>query len=230
MYTVRTLFESMQDSGKFNVSFCGPYYNGDKGTPITGDWNGLREALGNDRWRKLENRAESRGFELRFDDEVISDDNGKTHELNPGFHGQSPTYYICSDSYVMARDEAEQNPEMFLEQLFETGSYAHKRMPKGVKVAGAVPNGWQLDLSKLGFTRFEYEAESGLHPGQTDTPAGVVAKLIESGVSAEGLEVVPVIDDVGQFDVRWVVWYRQPTEEVSEEESDVDLSEKDEAA
>jgi hypothetical protein len=61
-----------------------------------------------------------------------------------------------------------------------------------------------IDLSQFGYNKLEEVFETGLHPGQTDDPKKVAAKLEGKGIT----DYIFKMDEVGQFDQRWSVWVR----------------------
>jgi hypothetical protein len=66
------------------------------------------------------------------------------------------------------------------------------------------------ELETLGFQRFNVPpAESGWHPGQTDTPDAIVAQFeAEHGTDAEWLFY---LDETSQFYIRFTLFYRLTT-------------------
>lgn len=69
-----------------------------------------------------------------------------------------------------------------------------------------------VDLSEIGFEQFNGRFESGWHPGQNDKP-----EEIDKRAAREGwLERVFLIDDVGQFDIRFSLWVRNNEEDEEE--------------
>lgn len=54
------------------------------------------------------------------------------------------------------------------------------------------------------------QCESGWHPGQDDRPADVLAAIKREDPSAE---VVFLLDETGQFDIRWSAWTRDGDED-----------------
>lgn len=195
MFTLKSLLNTLTESGK--LDFQGVHY--DDGTTVySGDlwriWPDPRglESVKQDRLRSA---MEKRNMQLRFDDEIITDDNGKVHELNPGYHGQVATYRIL-DGGVWSQDEG---------QTTQTDAYVEALLKEEFRNRS---DRWLSDeqLTERGFIKFAYEAESGFHPGQTDTPDSLVEKVKADIPGAT--DFLFQITDVGQFDCHWLVWYR----------------------
>ena len=66
------------------------------------------------------------------------------------------------------------------------------------------------DLESVGFERWEGTFESGWHPHQTDDPATIESAIRAAHEDTE-LDIVFVLDNVGQFDMRFSAYFR-PTE------------------
>ena len=195
MLTLNRLLEAFIENNK--LTFEGNHY--DSGEPVyTGDlWHlwpaPAGETLEKERWNRLYSIMEKKGMQLRFYDETISDDNGKVHEIHPGYHGQVKTFKIMDDSSIWSQDEAQENPESYLEALLQCDEAV---------------DSWEIDFAPFGFVKFDYQAESGFHHGQTDTPESVKKMVQEKFPDCE--EFVFSIEGVGQFDVHFSVWYRLP--------------------
>ena len=199
MFTVNSLISHFVDAGK--LWFAGKHYR-DGDTVYTGDLWRLwpsPDGLESKNKARLESLAERKGIQLRFEDEIITDEQGRAHEQNPGYHGQIATYRVIESS-VWAQDEAEENPDAYLDALLEQ---RHER----------ASDRWLTEeqLTERGFIRFDYDAESGFHRGQTDTPESVIDRLKLNRPTAK--DFLFIIDDVGQFDCHFHLWYRLPEEE-----------------
>ena len=70
--------------------------------------------------------------------------------------------------------------------------------------AGKVHTLLTLDLSKHGYVRVDRNFETGLHPGQDDSPIAVAAVLAASGIE----DFIFSLDRAGQFDARFSLWLR----------------------
>lgn len=194
MFTLKTLLNAFTESEK--LKFEGVHY--ERETKVySGDLWRLwphPSGLESEKQNRLSALMDKRGMELRFFDEIITDDNGKVHELNPGYHGQIATYRIL-DGSVWSQDEAIDYAAAYVEALLEE-EYNNRS------------DRWLTDeqLTGLGFIKFEYNAEGGFHPGQTDTPDSTAA-MVEAAIPG-ATDFIFQITDVGQFDCAWVVWYR----------------------
>jgi hypothetical protein len=201
MFTVNSLLSHFVDAGK--LWFAGDHYR-DGDAVYTGDLWRLwpsPDGLESKNRNRFESLAERKGIQLRFEDEIITDEQGRAHEINPGYHGQIATYRVIESS-VWAQDEAQENPDSYLDALLEQDGHASDR--------------WLTEeqLTERGFIRFDYDAESGFHRGQTDTPESVIDRLKLNRPTAK--DFLFIIDDVGQFDCHFHLWYRLPEEEEEE--------------
>lgn len=60
-----------------------------------------------------------------------------------------------------------------------------------------------IDLAQHGYTRLPIEFQSGLHPGQIDTPQAVAELLDQLGLEEH---FIVQVSEVGQFDSHWYMW------------------------
>ncbi len=157
-----------------------------EGTPVyTGNLNNLPDGHAS----RLDDLCQQANIQLRYYDETITDDNGKVHEIYPEYHGQAPTYCWLADG-IMAQDEVKEFIDDYAEHLTDNPHSADQ---------------WSTDFTSLGFKKFDYEAESGFHYGQNDTPKKL-AELIQS--KHDGAEIIFSINSTGQFDIHFSAWYR----------------------
>jgi hypothetical protein len=96
-----------------------------------------------------------------------------------------------------------------------TGDYLDETIAEYVGESGKCLTAALVSASELeshGFTRFNIPpAENGWHPGQDDTPDGVVAHFeAEHGTDAEWLFY---LDETSQFYIRFTLFYRLSTVE-----------------
>lgn len=189
MLTPNMLLERGLESG--DVMFSGSLY-GDESTAVY--------ALTTTRLERravalVESWLESRGDVLTYDDEVITDEAGRAHWTQPRFYGDMLTFRVL-DCWIVAADEAESDPESYLEYLIDDESQADT---------------FGLDLDSLGFIRAN-GGESGWYDGQTDTPESLLSDLerrLGSRATWGGAyQYVFQIDRVGQFDTHFSLWYR----------------------
>lgn len=186
MFTIKSLIHALSDAD--TIRFQGKHYETNE-TVYTADLWDLKDS------NRLTDLASKKGIQIRFEDEIITDDNGNVHELNPGYHGQIATYQIIRDS-IWSQDEALESSESYIEALLELEP--EERATRWLNEA---------QLTELGFARFDYDAETGFHAGQTDTPQGVLDRFRAANPDTE-YETVFRIDDVGQFDARYSLWFR----------------------
>lgn len=143
----------------------------------------------------VESWLERRGDVLTYDDEVITDEKGRAHWQQPRFYGDMLTFRVL-DCWVIAADEAESDPESYLEYLIDDESQADT---------------FGLDLESLGFIRAN-GGESGWYSGQNDTPESLLRDLERRLGPRDSwggaYEFVFQIDRVGQFDIRFSLYYR----------------------
>lgn len=199
MFTLNKLLIALEDAAK--ITFEGEHFETGESV-FTGDlwriWSSP-DGLESVKQERLRAAMEKRNMQLRFYDETVTDDAGKVHERIPGYHGEVATYRIIGEN-VWNLEEGQENPSAYIDALL--GEEFSNRSDR-----------WLSDdtLTGLGFHRFDYEAESGFHRGQTDTPESVVEKLKSEVPGAT--DFIFQITDVGQFDCAWIVWYRKEDSE-----------------
>lgn len=200
MLTLNSLITHFCDEGK--LTFEGIHYR-DKQPVYTGDLWRLwpsPDGLESKNQNRLTSLASRKGIQIRFYDETITDEDGRVHEENPGYYGQVATFKVIGCS-VWAEDEAQDNPAAYIDALLAEDELGRRS------------DRWLTDeqLTEQGFIRFDYDAESGFHPGQNDTPDSVVERLKWNRPAAQ--DFIFQIDDVGQFDIHFHLWYRLPESE-----------------
>lgn len=182
MHTIHTIARAIDDN-----AYAGTTYHGD--AVLIADWN----KLDNKAMRRLEDCADAKDISLRFEGELIADDNGKLHEINPGYHGQTPTYFMdCVNECVWSVDECEDAGlrEDYASLLIDNPHTADQ---------------FGINFHTIGFTKYDARCESGFHPGQNDTPDKLRAEI---EAKHGPCEIIFSIDDVGQFDVTFSAWFR----------------------
>tara|TARA_R110000868_G_scaffold49697_1_gene159904 strand:- start:5134 stop:5862 length:729 start_codon:yes stop_codon:yes gene_type:complete len=70
-----------------------------------------------------------------------------------------------------------------------------------------------MDLASYGFTRHNGEYENGFHAHQTDDPKAIMDSI---HATRPELEVIFQIRDIGQFDVKFSAWTREPAKDEDE--------------
>jgi len=161
---------------------------------------GVLFANWNDIPKRVQSILERLGFELEWSDEWYI--NGgrsptKAYRTCADSHGWQPTavYSEACGDYLTPDDGADCAIESFASDSSATVS--------------AVPY-WvtDADLQAAGFVCHGREFENGFHPGQTDEPRDIAARLLgEKDTPALASRVVGRIDASGQFDVRFSVWF-----------------------
>jgi len=192
MLTLNTYLES-----KLDCVQLGTTYHGDN--VIIANWNRVESDSEKNQktTRRLGEIAKHYGFELRYDDELISDDNGIYHESQPSFYGDTGTYALLGDCEIWSIDECRDPAHLadYAERLIDCESQADR---------------FGVDFSPLGFQRYGAQCESGFHPGQTDTPEQLRATIEREHGDCE---VIFAIDETGQFDVHFGAWFKPVSNE-----------------
>lgn len=201
MLTLNRLLEHFCEAGK--LEFVGNHYQSNE--PVyTGDlWRLWPDPEGKGLESKNQNRLsramESKGMQLRFYDEIITDSDGKAHEENPGYYGQVPTWKILGCE-VWSRENARADIPAYIDALLGED--------------GPISDRWleDEDFEANGFTLFAYDAETGFHHGQDDTPEKVIERFKGGpGISRDDWQFIFQITDVGQFDCHYRMWFRPET-------------------
>lgn len=171
---------------------------------IVAHWFDIDEAAGKHRAEAIQKAMEKFLVRAHFEDEVAECDKcGTAVEMQPTHWGWQPDFIQSEDADLICRDCVEQADEDDLEDMLQ--SY--------INVVSAVPDWVKKDLQRLGFVCLEDDEmacarfESGFHPHQTDDPHKV-AKHIREELPDHDFAIA--INSVGQFDVNWSVWIRNP--------------------
>lgn len=208
--TVSAVVERMQDHG---ADYCDEYgepgYRADAGVILGYYWchcehgpegtddtgRGKLHAL-DYHYPRLFAALEDQGWELEWSDEWIVD-----HNASKCYRTQANSYswqssilwtdgeFLTPDDGIDAWvDEVVDNPDRCLS--------SHVWSVGDLRGAGFVP--WPDD---------DETYESGWHPGQTDDPRDITARIREE--RGEGVEIVFYLNGVGQFDIRFTAWIRE---------------------
>ena len=161
-----------------------PGYNDPDAGVILCNWNNIS--------KEVANYLEKAGFELEWSDEwVIDYDHDKAYRTSPDSYGWRPTavYSYDGDLLTPEDDAGDVIDEFATEQFNQVKSVPH----------------WVTDddLETAGFVKHNGEFESGHHPGQTDNPQTIGNELLKTIAR----RVVARVDDNGQFDCRFSMWY-----------------------
>lgn len=227
MFTLNRLLAAFQDANR--LQFEGTHYS--DACPVwSGDlWRLFGNAIGDApenktasrKLRRLESLCETAGIQLRFYDEITTDDNGRVHETQPGFYGATLTYALLNDCEIWAQDEAAEHLDDYAERcIYEPGAFNNHM------------DSWDIDFTSIGFVKWSPDAaepeiyETGFHAGQNDSPETVAAAI--AAKYGDAVEIIFARDHAGQFDVHWFAWLRTP--EMKEAALDAYLSQPSPAA
>lgn len=175
---------------------------------IVTNWNNIPNS---DRWEKA---FEKLDVEIGWSDEYSRcDECGNLIHTSPTHYGWEPDYILDNNGYI-CRTCIENNIDN-LEEYFTDHIYEYNN-GIGYKV-NAIPS-WATEYFKNEHWECWNEDneslcnryESGWHPGQNDDPKKVFKEIMEID---NDLKVIFVINDVGQFDVRWSVFVKLKTDE-----------------
>lgn len=157
-----------------------------------------------DKHPRFEAAMREAGIELEWDDEwTIDHDNDKCYRTSPDSYGWTPSHAYTEGGDILTPDDDVEN---WLEHAMGDEYDGPRALYRT-----------QLPMSKVeeaGFVRWPDEDEfyeSGWHPGQTDDPMEVIKRARQA--LGEDTQVIIYVTGVGQFDTRWVVYTRQPSED-----------------
>lgn len=169
-----------------------PGYSAPERGIIFSNWNNIPKALAD--------RLEAQGYELEWSDEwCIDHDSGgsKAYRTSPDSYGWQSSVQHTDDGTMLTPDSDIQDWIDWAK--CDTASDATRALPAYLRTK----------LERAGWRRCDEIYESGFHPGQTDNPKQIAAKLLKHHSA-----VLFLIDDVGQFDMRFHGYVQ--TEEDSE--------------
>jgi len=162
---------------------------------VLGNWNEVTSYNNEYRVRVVIDRTicqlarifEALGIEMEWRDEWTScHDCSKIVRTSPDGWGWTPSYF-ATDGHLTCIECIREDPEDYLSQLEELG--------RGNLIQF-------IDPGEHGYTLIQDNFESGLHPGQSDSPDKILEALNKAGCE----RVVMNIDSKGQFDVRFSAW------------------------
>jgi len=142
---------------------------------------------------------ENYGYEIEWSDEWdFCSDCNKAFRTSGNSYSWQPSYADLDGSRICI-ECLQQDPTEYLESLEDNPRRA-------LNIDG-------IDPADYGYTMLEGEYENGWHPGQNDDP-----KAIYKNLRAEGFKkpLLFQIDSVGQFDISFVVWQRDATDDSAE--------------
>lgn len=149
------------------------------------------------KYPRLARQLQEQGVETEWMDEwIIDHDNDKAYRCSPDSYGWMPSFAISEWGDILTPDD----------DIAAWVDYA-KNNTRVAITTRQVPDVERL-LESDGWTRQPDDGlyENGWHPGQTDDPV-----VIDKALRAEhgDIDVVFVIVGVGQWDIRFVAYYRQ---------------------
>jgi hypothetical protein len=141
-------------------------------------------------------RAERAGVELEwFDEWIIDYEADKAWRTSPDSYGWQSSVLFTEYGDILTPDS---DPADIIEYALSGDNRAISSRFLSID-----------DLAAMGFERWpddDTSFESGWHPGQTDDPT-VIADRIRAE-HGEDVEILSYVTDVGQFDIRWITFYR----------------------
>jgi hypothetical protein len=144
--------------------------------------------------RELGAILERAGYAVEWSDEwVIDYESDKAYRTLPNGHGWLP-YYVEIDDGIVGGDVIESGGD-------HTRWYVEEWLRNNPQRA----NHFTINLASFGFCLVS-EHETGFHPGQTDDPRKIFARLREQNPDCD---VVFSIHSKGQFDTAWQAWIRE---------------------
>lgn len=166
-------------------------------TILFGDWNpscgysSTKAEQARDIRPRFAALAERLGAELEWSDEWYTCECSKAVRSQPDSYSWLRSY-VYTEGEIMCRECA----------LDDAASYVDDFLLNDSSVADT----FDVDLLALGFHCVD-AGQSGLHPGQNDTPEQMVAKC------PTGFDYVFALDSAGQFDVGFSMWIRPQSED-----------------
>ncbi len=196
-------------------SDAAPYGAGEDAVIVLGDWNTKRYARGDDAPltkdetmpARLARALERAGVQCEWLDEwTRCDECYRAIRTKPTSYGWIPQYAWIGDDIVCR--------ECLLSDIggaVDAGDYVNN--PRN-----AITWCSDAELEAAGWTQWApgnpREYENGWHPGQDDDPRDVLAEILANDPDAE---VLFLISDVGQFDLRFVAMTRDRDEDDTNE-------------
>ena len=177
--------EIMDRTENYASDYCEPGYSLAEGKQgiVFANWNNFTK-------EEIDEVEET--HEIEWSDEwAICDDCDKAIRTSPDSHGWTRHYHLMNDCEIVCLDCVKDDPFEYFEDCMND-------------FRKSVNSDFAEALAESGFTKDERNFESGLHPGQTDSP-----ETIAKGIKANGKDdFVFVIDSVGQFDIQFSLWTR----------------------
>ena len=183
-----TVLQLWSEKHEHQVDYCTRYgepgYTNPEKCIFFANWNDVP--------KRIQDGLESQGYALEWCDEWYIDynNNGKAYRTSPNSYGW--------ESHIMFSEVAG-------DYLTPDDDIADWIAQCENNARCALPSWWDAsDIEAHGWKRTDDTYESGLHPGQNDSP-----KKIADAIRKAGKEFLFQINRVGQFDVRFHVWIKQ---------------------
>ncbi len=177
MFTLNKYLEARAEE----ITGSGPSYSDEQWTIVIDTYK--------DWYNRLYELCERKDVDLRYSDEIIFDEQGRAHEINPGYHGQVKTWTLINECEVLAEDEVDDCFDEYVEWLEDNSNSADQ---------------WSTDFTPAGYVKHDGQYESGFHPGQTDNPETIQRELLKTFD-----HVIWSIDNTGQFDIGFSAWVKK---------------------
>lgn len=142
---------------------------------------------------RLWDQLNAQGVEFEWHDEwAIDSENDKAYRTSGDSYSWQPSFVYTDGGDMLTGDN---DLDVWVEWATESPGRA---LPSRV---------WRaVDVIEAGFVKHNGQFESGWHPGQDDEP-GAIADAIRDE-HGEDIDVVFLLDGVGQFDVQFSAYYR----------------------
>lgn len=201
--------------------YAEPFYNltSADGIVVFGDWNNKRTLI-NGEWittsktdtlpSRLCDALENIGADIEWCDEWSTcQDCYKALRTSADSYGWTMYGAFWNCGYVCA-DCLKEHLADFIEDEDFINNASKCLMPM-----------FKSDLEALGYVQWEaddpHTYESGWHPGQDDNPKDILASILE-GKDEDKVQVVFLLDSVGQFDMRFSAYVKENTDDEDADE------------
>lgn len=193
---VFVIFDGWEDARKFVCAVNDLVINGDLPNPdgVTLNVNDINDIDIENALELLLGVERSLTWDMwGFGDEyTFCDECNRPITLVPRHYGDTPQYGVIDDGIYCG--ECIINDDVLQEGYIESVV----NNPNKISVIRG------LDLAKHGFKLLKSDLESGFHPGQNDDP-----NTEYEIASKKYKDVIFVLEDKGQFDIRWSIWVRE---------------------
>lgn len=166
---------------------------------VVGNWNEKRSGTPWEKFHpvRLENALETTGAEIDWYDEwTRCEECYRAVRTQPNSYSWTPSY-IWTEYGPVCVECVLGNLESYLDLFINNPENAFP---------------FDVSLRDYGFEQWEprnpHTYETGWHPHQDDDPKKILPE-IQDDFPDDDIEVVFLIDGVGQFDMRWSAWFRK---------------------